>query len=432
MRFFIIFIIFTAALNASESLSKLGFTDFEPKAVFKHIDKYKEDATEQLKKLKGKDKEERAESMKYFLDLPSAPSELLVQALLNEKDKETRANLKKIIMSAVNKPTYEDWTQLALAALTEKLSKSDTPTKHLLEIVKRNKSPKLIPSLETAFAKNSDKEGLLKIYKESKDDTKIILYEAVSEKLNKADVDKALASKSEPFRFKVAKEQLNKGNEKALEVIVDSLTSENKELAKESSQIVNSTKDVKFDATIKSLINRLGAESFEEKDKAKKTLIALPSSLSQKIETIGLEIYKLSDDSEIKIGFLDIIKVKIADLGKQAGYIGVHLSEDRSNDIKKVMINKTVPNTPAAKAGVPDNCQILKLNKENFEKSDLVTFRAHLQTLTAGTPIELTLKTSKGETIVKKLTLTTKPNTSTYMLFQQWKARNLGTSTSIR
>ena len=431
MKIFIAIFMFTFFLYGNESLNKLGFTEIDPEQIFKTIDKYETEAPEYLKKLKDEDQKTREDALKYFLNIPSAPSEILVQALLKEKDKKARADLKKIIMSAIDKPTFQDWTQLVLSGLTEHISKNNGATKYLLEIAQRNKSSELVPKLETAMLKRSKQEDLLKIYKDSKDKIKLILFKAVCNKLSKKEIDQALQSKLQPLSFKAAKNQISKGNNKALKIILNMLTSEEK-TSKECALLLSKVNTAGFDTEIQRLINELGVDSLEKREKAKLTLLALPSSASKRIEKVGLKILKDTDDPEIRVSYLNIIKSKIADLIKKPGYIGVQLTAKVENDIKMVMIQNTIENTPAAEAGIPDNCQILSMNKVNFENTDLTTFRTHLHTLSAGTKVKFSLKTSSGEVIQKELVLASKPNTSNQMIFEHWKAKNLGTQTSFR
>ena len=431
MKAFIFLLLLTFAAYGSDELSKLGFSDFNPEHVFERIDKYKKDAPEYLKKLKDKDQKIREEGLNFFLNMPAAPSEILVQALLKEKDKETRDNLKKIITAALDKPTYEDWTQSVLATLTKHISKNNGQTKDLLEIVKRNQSPSLIPDLEEAFHKRAEQEDLLKIYKASKDNLKLILFKSVSGKLSKTEIDAALSSPLEELRFKAAEDQVTKGNSKALSIILNSLTSEKKEIKEAGSKLIISIKNLNFDKDIERLINQLGSDSEKEREKARLTLLAMPSSLSQNIETVGLKVYKQSKSSTLKVNFLNVIEQKISHLIAKPGYIGVMLVEKVDNGVKKIMIQQTFENTPAHKANVPANSQILKINDVSFENSAHSTLIEHLKTLSAGTNIDLSIKKSDGEVIVKKICLGEKPNVNDEMIFEHWKMKNLGSNTSL-
>ena len=430
MKFLITIFISTSILYGTESLKKLGFTEFEAEKVFATIDKYTSEAPEYLKKLKDEDPKLRAEGLKYFMDMPSAPAELLVQALLKEKNEQTRTDLKKIIQSAINKPTLEDWTQMALDSLTEQFIKNKGTLEHLLEITKRNKSAQLIPKLELAFEKKSSEKDLLNIYKNSEDKLKAILFKSVCKSLNEDDLNTALASKSEALRFKAAKHQFGKANSTAVSVLLEFTVSENKEVAKESLELISTAKDINFESQIKDLVNKLGDNTRENRDQAKAILLKLPSFISKDIEKTGLQVYKMTDNAEIKINFVNIIKQKITDLIEKPGYIGVHLIEKNENDVKKVMIQSVIADTPAEKAGLPGNSQILKIDNENFEKSDLITFREHLKKLSADTEIDITIKNSAGEILLKKLRLSEKPNIDKDAIFEHWKSKNLETETS--
>ena len=422
MKAFTILFLLTFAAYGSEELSKLGFSKFNAEHIFEQIDKYKKDAPEYLKKLKDKETKVREEGLNFFMNLPAAPSEILVQALLKEKDKETRANLKKIITAALDKPTYEDWTQSVLAALTKHISKNNGQTKHLLEIVKRNQSPSLIADLEDA---------LLKIYNASNDNLKLILFKSVSAKLSKTEIDSALSSALEELRFKAAQILISKGNSKALKIIINSLISEKKEIKEASAKLLTSVKNLNFDKEIENLINQLGVDSEQDRDKASLTLLAMPSSLSRNIEKVGINIYKLTENATLKVNFLNIIEQKISHLMDKPGYIGVMLVEQVDNGVKKIMIQQTFENTPAHKANVPANSQVLKINDVSFENSAHLTLIEHLKTLSAGTNIDLSIKKSDGEVVVKKICLGEKPNVNDRMIFEHWKKKNLESATSL-
>jgi hypothetical protein len=431
LKLFIAVFMLNSLLYGNDSLKTLDFTKFDAEEVFNKIDTYTKEAPEQVKKLKDEDKKVRDAGIKFFMDMPAIPSEVIVQALLNERDTSIRSHLKKIIMSGIDKPTFEDWTQSVLVGLTKHIIDNNGKTKHLLEIAHRNKSSKLIPSLEAAMSKRAGQEDLLKVYKKSKDKIKLILFKAVSDSLNKEEIDKALSSPLVPLKFKAAKHQISKENNKAFKVILNLLTSE-KEIAQECSDLLSKIDNIGFDTEIKNLINELGADSAENREKAQETLTALPSSTSKKIEVLGIKIFKETDNTELRISFLNIIQKRINDLMKKPGYIGVQLVEKVEDGNTKVVITSIFNNTPASKAEITANSEIMKVNEISFENSGLSTFREHLKTLSAGTTINLSLKNSAGEVLIKKVTLADKPNiTDTYIL-NQWKIKHLGNQTNLK
>ena len=419
-------------VNASEKLKELGISEIKAEKVFQIIDKYKTDAPKYLEKLQDDEAKAQAEGMKYFMDMPAAPADLIVQALLKAKDERLRSDLQKIVKAAINKPTLEDWTNEVLTALAEQLSENNGSTQDLLEIAKRNNTPELIPILENAFVKKSKENDLLKVYKNSNDKIKTILFKSVSTSLKQEEINKALTSQSETLKYKAARHSLKTGNDTAVSVLFDFLISENKEISKESLELISTVKNVNFDDQIKSQINKLGAASEAERNKAKSTLSILPEHFSKKIENIGLKIYKVSDNTDLKINFLSIIHSKIDHLEAKPGYIGVHLIQKHDGVEKMVFIRSIIADTPAEKANIPANSQLIKINDNNFEKSDLATVREFLKTLSAGTTISLSVKGSDEKVIVKKILLADKPNINKVTLFEHWKSKNLESKTAIK
>ena len=429
MRFVLVLCMLAFTLHGSEELKKLGFSEFSTKKVFEVIDKYKADAPIYLKKLKDKDPNVRAESIKFFMDMPGVPSEVLVEALLKERNKEARLNLKKIIISAEDKLTFDEWKQKSLSALTEHLIKTDGPTADLLEIAKRNNSSELIVKLEEAFVKKSSNEDLMKVYKESKEKLKIILFKSVASSLSKEDLNAVVASKSTELRFKAASYQLSKGDYKALEVLVDLLDSEDEWIAKESKakfeKLQGFENKPSFDEVLKKLISELGADSLEARKRAKIALTKLPKTASKKIEKFGLELCKQNKNAELRLGFLNILEDRVGDLIKKPGFIGVQLMNQTENGVNKLMISNVLDNTPAQKAAIKHGSEVLKVDKVSFENANVNDLLVHLKKIPAGTMITFSLKNPAGEVVNKKIHLASHPNVTDHDLMEQWKSKNL-------